>query len=252
MCELYGEKACNDGRCIPKIELCPEEQLMNQNTILIMIVVGIAVVIFLIVLYCFQQRQRSASRIRLRNQMSLDGGDMDGDRSSLFEPPPAYDEAIDTRLYPPTPQMNRDRLQRPPSEDQPLTPPPNYDTALQILARSHESVFAKPPPLQRQSSTTSSLRRFFSFDMFNSQSPHSNTLVPLGETGSDVTAKHDSPVLQTGNGRSSMPEETLVSIDMNVIDNSNNQESRGDHSDKQDLRGDNSHNINDDVGVLVS
>ncbi|CAG2190253.1 unnamed protein product [Mytilus edulis] len=225
-CELSGEKTCNDGRCISKIDLCPEEQLMNQNTILIMIVVGIAVVIFLIVLYCFQQRQRNASRSRLRNQskyvvkccwftqtrsrlrnqskycsnvplilknkvkikksesrsrhQSKYGSTFDShkqgqgqdikvstvapliltnkvkgqdikitlwiQKESLFEPPPAYNEAIDTRLYPPTPQMLRDRALRPPSEDQPpMTPPPNYDTALQILAKSHESVLGKPP-----------------------------------------------------------------------------------------------------------
>ncbi|CAC5370775.1 unnamed protein product [Mytilus coruscus] len=180
-CELSGEKTCNDGRCISKIDLCPEEQLMNQNTILIMIVVGIAVVIFLIVLYCFQQRQRNASRSRLRNQTSIDN-DMEPERSSLFEPPPAYDEAIDTRLYPPTPQMLRDRSLRPPSEDQPpMTPPPNYDTALQILARSHESVLGKPPLLRRQSSTRSSFRRSFSFDLLNNQTVTSNTLVPLTE-----------------------------------------------------------------------
>jgi hypothetical protein len=33
--------------------------------------------------------------------------DMDPERVSLYDPPPAYEEAIDTILYPPTPQMNR-------------------------------------------------------------------------------------------------------------------------------------------------
>jgi len=32
---------------------------------------------------------------------------MDPERVSLYDPPPAYEEAIDTILYPPTPQMNR-------------------------------------------------------------------------------------------------------------------------------------------------
>ncbi|VDI70790.1 uncharacterized protein LOC143080977 isoform X1 [Mytilus galloprovincialis] len=200
-CELSGEKTCNDGRCISKIDLCPEEQLMNQNTILIMIVVGIAVVIFLIVLYCFQQRQRNASRSRLRNQTSIDN-DMDPERSSLFEPPPAYNEAIDTRLYPPTPQMLRDRALRPPSEDQPpMTPPPNYDTALQILARSHESVLGKPPLLRRQSSTTSSFRRSFSFDLLNNQTVTTNTLVPLTETNNQ-----DKPEGRGDNSNQDKPE----------------------------------------------
>lgn len=189
LCEAAGERTCSDGRCIPKIDLCPEEQLMNQNTILIMIVVGIAVVIFLIVLYCFQQRQRNAARARLRTQVSLDN-DMGQDRASLYEPPPAYDEAIDTRLYPPTPQISRERLAMSSSVEQPpMTPPPNYDTALQILARSHESLLGKPPLLQRQLSTSSSFRRSFSFDLLNQ--PRQTNLLPFDETETNNCDKYE-------------------------------------------------------------
>jgi hypothetical protein len=35
---------------------------------------------------------------------------MDPERVSLYDPPPAYEEAIDTILYPPTPQMNRVKI----------------------------------------------------------------------------------------------------------------------------------------------
>lgn len=141
-CEVENYRLCADGSCISQVDLCPEEQLMNQNTILIMIVVGLAVVIFLIVLYCFQQRNRSPTHSRGRSVRSSGTNGDEADRISLFLPPPTYDEVITTNLYPPTPQIfhRRDRITS--SEEPPMTPPPNYDTALILLSRSHESVLS--------------------------------------------------------------------------------------------------------------
>lgn len=141
-CEVESYRLCADGSCISQVDLCPEEQLMNQNTILIMIVVGLAVVIFLIVLYCFQQRNRSPTHSRGRSVRSSGTNGDEADRISLFLPPPTYDEVITTNLYPPTPQIfhRRDRITS--SEEPPMTPPPNYDTALMLLSRSHESVLS--------------------------------------------------------------------------------------------------------------
>lgn len=72
-----------------------------------------------------------------------------------------------------------------------MTPPPNYDTALQILARSHESVLGKPPLLRRQSSTSSSFRRSFSFDLLNNNQTRQNNLLPFDETETNNTDKHE-------------------------------------------------------------
>ncbi|XP_069111922.1 uncharacterized protein [Argopecten irradians] len=161
-CSFNGDRQCEDGSCIKAVDLCPEEQLMNQNTILIMIVVGLAVVIFLIVLYCFQQRQRVGTR---RNGSFTDGNRDDEDHASLYMPPPTYEEVVTTDLYPPTPQMRLARGRMTSSEEPPMTPPPNYDAALTILARSHESVFGKTPFMRRNSSCVS--RRSFSVDNVN-------------------------------------------------------------------------------------
>ncbi|XP_041376428.1 uncharacterized protein LOC121388949 [Gigantopelta aegis] len=136
-CDFYTERQCSDGSCIAKVDLCSDEQIMNQNTILIMIVVGMAVIIFLIILYCFQQRQRETNRPTVtQDQLEVEG---EGDNASLYQPPPTYEEVVTTNLYPPTPQMLRQtRISS--SEEPPMTPPPNYDVALNILAQSHESV----------------------------------------------------------------------------------------------------------------
>ncbi|XP_046565056.1 uncharacterized protein LOC124273791 [Haliotis rubra] len=141
-CDLTIYRQCEDGSCISKVELCPDEQIMNQNTILIMIVVGMAVVIFLIILYCFQQRQRGNGRSGRNDHFeSINGEGMsgDGDNASLFMPPPTYDEVVTTDLYPATPQMLRNTRMSS-SDEPPMTPPPNYEVALHILAQSHESV----------------------------------------------------------------------------------------------------------------
>ncbi|XP_060074540.1 uncharacterized protein LOC132554250 [Ylistrum balloti] len=161
-CSFNGERQCEDGSCIQAVDLCPEEQLMNQNTILIMIVVGLAVVIFLIVLYCFQQRQREGNR---RPGSLSEANHDDDDHASLYMPPPTYEEVVTTDLYPPTPQMRLARGRITSNEEPPMTPPPNYDAALSILARSHESVFGKIPFIRRKSSCVS--RRSFSVDNVN-------------------------------------------------------------------------------------
>lgn len=153
-CMSAGERRCEDGSCIARVELCPEEQLMNQNTILIMVVVGLAVVVFLVILYCFQQRQRRHNRGEGETGLT----DNDYDNASLYAPPPTYEDVINTNLYPPTPQQQRLRLT---SLDEPLTPPPNYDAALIILARSQESVLTKS---RRKSSV---FRRSVSMEQIN-------------------------------------------------------------------------------------
>lgn len=173
-CSFNGERQCEDGSCIKAVDLCPEEQLMNQNTILIMIVVGLAVVIFLIVLYCFQQRQRDGQR---RPGSGRETSHLDEeDNASLYMPPPSYDEVVTTDLYPPTPQMRLARGRMSSSEEPPMTPPPNYDIALTILARSHESVMGKAPVMRRKSSCVS--RRSISVDNVTNReaaSPSVNT-----------------------------------------------------------------------------
>ncbi|XP_062608916.1 uncharacterized protein LOC134270676 isoform X2 [Saccostrea cucullata] len=168
-CELENYRLCADGSCISQVDLCPEEQLMNQNTILIMIVVGLAVVIFLIVLYCFQQRNRSPSHVRGRSVRSSGTND-EADRVSLFLPPPTYDEVITTNLYPPTPQIlqRRDRIA---SSEEPMTPPPNYDTALILLSRSHESVLSpKYEGVPKRPAVSNGHRRSLSVDQLSPNS----------------------------------------------------------------------------------
>ncbi|KAK6185157.1 hypothetical protein SNE40_007451 [Patella caerulea] len=139
-CDLETKRLCADGSCIFKNALCEEEEVMNQNTILIMIVVGMAVVIFLIILYCFQQKTQTRTNTTNRESM-FEAGLGEGDNASLYNPPPPYDEVITSGLYPPTPQSQRQT--RISSSDEPMTPPPNYEAALNILAQSHESVLVK-------------------------------------------------------------------------------------------------------------
>ncbi|KAK3576387.1 hypothetical protein CHS0354_018934 [Potamilus streckersoni] len=139
-CSEMGERQCEDGSCILRVDLCPEEELMNQNTILIMIVVGLAVIIFLIILYCFQQRKRQAGR--MISVLSEEGDAEDGEHASLYAPPPTYHEVITTDLYPPTPQQQPKR-NRMSSTEEPRTPPPTYDIALHLLAVSDDSILNK-------------------------------------------------------------------------------------------------------------
>ncbi|XP_071092397.1 uncharacterized protein [Haliotis cracherodii] len=163
-CDLTINRQCEDGTCISKVELCPDEQIMNQNTILIMIVVGMAVVIFLIILYCFQQRQRGNGRTgRNDNFESMNGDGMsgDGDNASLYMPPPTYDEVVTTDLYPATPQMLRNTRMSS-SDEPPMTPPPNYEVALHILAQSHESVLTNK--VGKNLRTSPVVRRSISID----------------------------------------------------------------------------------------
>ncbi|GFN79206.1 hypothetical protein PoB_000571200 [Plakobranchus ocellatus] len=158
-CLSPGHRHCADGSCM---DLCPEDQAMSQNTILIMIVVGIVVVIFLTVLYCFQQRSQ---RLRQNSQNvfeSVDGEGVSAEHASLNNPPPTYEEVINSNLYPPTPVAQR--TNRTPSLEEPRTPPPNYDAALYILAHSSESVLhskhqASSPVVRRSVSSEQGLSR---------------------------------------------------------------------------------------------
>uniref|UniRef100_A0A0B7AZN3 Uncharacterized protein n=1 Tax=Arion vulgaris TaxID=1028688 RepID=A0A0B7AZN3_9EUPU len=138
-CLSSGHRRCKDGSCIAKVDLCSEEQTMNQNTIFIMIVVGMVVVIVLIILYCFQQRSQRRALNRNANQSTLDNVGVECDNSSLNMPPPTYEEVVNTNLYPATPVLQRNVQMS--SDVEPRTPPPNYDTALHILAHSHDSIF---------------------------------------------------------------------------------------------------------------
>lgn len=135
VCDTKDQRQCADGTCVKRMELCPEEERMSQDTILIMIGVGMGVVLFLIVLYCLQQRRNEADNM----QPAVDVEDIEN--PELLIPPPSYEEALNVSLYPPTPQMQR--TGRVPSSEEPITPPPNYDTALHILAQSHESVLTE-------------------------------------------------------------------------------------------------------------
>ncbi|BFZ19189.1 hypothetical protein BsWGS_22228 [Bradybaena similaris] len=153
-CPSSGHRQCKDGSCIAKVDLCAEEQTMNQNTIFIMIVVGMVVVIVLIILYCFQQRSQRRALHRNANQGNFDSVMVDGDNTSLNMPPPSYDEVVNTNLYPATPVLQRSIS----AAEEPRTPPPNYDTALDILASSHDSILpskqkSKSPVVRRSVST---------------------------------------------------------------------------------------------------
>ncbi|ESO89759.1 hypothetical protein LOTGIDRAFT_234148 [Lottia gigantea] len=165
-CLAPAERRCADGSCIYKNDLCEEEQILNQNTILIMIVIGMAVVIFLIILYCFQQKTRRSGTNR-NSLRAFEAGLDDGDNASLYNPPPTYDEVITSGLYPATPQTRRNI--RMSSSEEPITPPPNYEAALTILAQSHESV------LVNKNSKNSVFRRSVSVDSMGRQTSGNNT-----------------------------------------------------------------------------
>ncbi|KAL8590521.1 hypothetical protein ACOMHN_010957 [Nucella lapillus] len=158
MCNPQTQRQCADGACISRMDLCPEEEMLNQDTILIMIGVGMGVVLFLILLYCLQQRRSASAE---QQGVSTAGDELD--HPELLMPPPSYREAMDVGLYPPTPQRNR----RIPSYEEPITPPPNYETALNILAQSHESVLVGKDgaaPSSPTHGTTSVLRRTLSVE----------------------------------------------------------------------------------------
>ncbi|XP_045192152.1 uncharacterized protein LOC123548712 [Mercenaria mercenaria] len=163
-CMSDGERMCEDGSCIARVELCPEEQLMNQNTILIMIIVGLAVVVFLAILYCFQKRQQQANR-----QLGADSGlSEECDNESLYAPPPAYEEVVNSNMYPATPEQRRLRQLSLDEPRSPMTPPPNYASALIILAQSEESISSK------QHSQSDLIRRSVSLDQIQDAAPESS------------------------------------------------------------------------------
>ncbi|XP_076470911.1 uncharacterized protein LOC143300851 [Babylonia areolata] len=159
LCNLETQRQCADGSCIPRMELCPEEEMLNQDTILIMIGVGMGVVLFLIILYCLQQRRSAGT------DQGVPGTAEEMDNPELLMPPPSYREAMDVYLYPPTPQTTRNRHSVP-SLEEPITPPPNYDAALSILAQSHESVLVGKEGATASSptGTTPVLRRTLSIE----------------------------------------------------------------------------------------
>ncbi|XP_076449211.1 uncharacterized protein LOC143285695 [Babylonia areolata] len=143
-CPGDNQRRCEDGSCMLRTELCPEEELLSQETILVMIGVAMAIFLLLIFLYCIQQRRSSSEQqgtsVEEPNHPEL-----------LLTPPPAYDEAVDVLLYPPTPQIEHVLS----TSEEPTTPPPNYDAALHILAQSEENLLVsqelmpEPPNLRR-------------------------------------------------------------------------------------------------------
>ncbi|XP_059178064.1 uncharacterized protein LOC131957348 [Physella acuta] len=138
-CVSSGHRRCIDGSCIASVDLCPEEQQLNQNTIIIMLVVGMACILFLVVLYCYKQRKAlRRQEHNSSNHAAFESVIGEGDNASMNLPPPSYDEVINSNLYPVTPVFQRNA--RITSFEEPRTPPPNYDAALDILAHSQESV----------------------------------------------------------------------------------------------------------------
>ncbi|KAH9512592.1 hypothetical protein Btru_038890 [Bulinus truncatus] len=134
-CKSSGNRRCMDGSCIASVDLCPEELHLNQNTIIIMLVIGMTVLIFLLILYCYKQRSHHRREQNNNNQQTVNGDD---DNISLNMPPPSYEEVVSSNLYPVTPVFQRDM--RTSYCEEPRTPPPNYEAALDILAHSNETI----------------------------------------------------------------------------------------------------------------
>ncbi|XP_052829831.1 uncharacterized protein LOC106874312 isoform X1 [Octopus bimaculoides] len=163
ICEQH--KRCKNGSCVSDISLCSDKE-DNVNTILVMIIIGLAIVIFLTIVYCLQQRGRHRAQTTSDSQMEVNSSaDVESDNLSLYQPPPPYEEVISTNRYPMTPE--RQRMQSF-SLNVPVTPPPNYETALNILARSQEIVNTKPS-LSSSPSHPDSMRRCRSEDILSPQ-----------------------------------------------------------------------------------
>ncbi|KAL8593017.1 hypothetical protein ACOMHN_017947 [Nucella lapillus] len=103
VCPLDSQRQCEDGMCVPRSELCPEEELLSQETILVMIGIAMAVFLLLIFLYCIQQHRHNTDT----QPQGAVSGEEPNHPELLLVPPPAYDEAVDVFLYPPTPQIDR-------------------------------------------------------------------------------------------------------------------------------------------------
>jgi len=125
-----------------------------MQLVLVMTVVAVAVVVYLLVLYCLQQRRQGHRRTRVRgsvrrlaraeHNIDSDLDTADGDNTSLDMPPPnyhllppTYDEVVNTDQYPVSRRGSLQRNMRISSFDEPITPPPNYDAALDIIANSY-------------------------------------------------------------------------------------------------------------------
>ncbi|CAE1312650.1 unnamed protein product [Acanthosepion pharaonis] len=170
-CVHIGKQQCKNGECVLSISMCPEQNNISQSTMLIMVIVGLTIVIFLIILYCLQQRGRnrmqSLSAESHTDQNSSGEVDNNIDNLSLYLPPPPYEEVVSSSIYPNTrimhQRMNSFTLNVPP------TPPPNYNAALNILARSQEIVSTKGNQIPSTQQKQPSIRRCQSEEVL---SPH--------------------------------------------------------------------------------
>lgn len=169
-CVHIGKQQCKNGECVLSISMCPEQNNISQSTMLIMVIVGLTIVIFLIILYCLQQRGRN--RMQSLSESHTDqnsSGEVDNniDNLSLYLPPPPYEEVVSSSIYPNTrimhQRMNSFTLNVPP------TPPPNYNAALNILARSQEIVSTKGNQIPSTQQKQPSIRRCQSEEIL---SPH--------------------------------------------------------------------------------
>jgi len=132
-----GYRLCADETtCILKDSICPDEDLIQQKSVLIMVVIGMAVVIFLLILYCFQQRSQEHSQ---RRETRTETDSYIGDNASFYLPPPTYEEVIGSNLYPCSSVAHQTMVPA-----SPTTPPPNYDAALTILENSKNSSVIPP------------------------------------------------------------------------------------------------------------
>uniref|UniRef100_A0A0B6YNT2 Uncharacterized protein n=1 Tax=Arion vulgaris TaxID=1028688 RepID=A0A0B6YNT2_9EUPU len=157
-CVYNGQKRCTDESCASRMDICPEEQLIDQTTVFILLTVGMVVSVLLIVLYCFQKRRQRSTQHRGIDHVTFVPIIGDGDNASLYMPPPAYEEVVGSSLYQviSASQRNASRMSLP---EEPRTPPPNYDAALYILAHNHDytvfptKVEPKSPVVRRSIST---------------------------------------------------------------------------------------------------
>ncbi|GAB1599244.1 uncharacterized protein LOC115211733 isoform X1, partial [Argonauta hians] len=167
---IYKSKRCKNGSCVSDISLCTERE-DTTHTILVMIIIGLAIIIFLTIIYCLQQRGRNRAQTTSESQIEVNSSaEIDPDNLSLYQPPPPYEEVISTNRYPITPVIQRMQSF---SLNVPATPPPNYETALHILARSQEIVNTKPA-LSSSPSHHSPIRRCRSEDILSPQNLHNN------------------------------------------------------------------------------
>lgn len=163
-----GKHLCENGECVSIHNLCPEQNNINQSTMLIMVIVGLTIIIFLIILYCLQQRGRNQTHNLSVESHTDQNSSAEGDNLSLYQPPPPYEEVMSTSIYPNTRVMHQ-RMNSFTINVPPPTPPPNYDAALHILARSQEFASTKATPIPSGPPKQPSLRRCHSEEILT---PH--------------------------------------------------------------------------------